>query len=258
MTVLDHYRLITDCSIILKNSATQESTAMRFKVLRFVLICFLVLKLNGVSFAALYPEITRFVEQRTGEFDSIPGERKLPLSRVADYVSSCIASGKTARLTFVCTHNSRRSHLAQVWSQIAAAHYGVRSVETFSGGTKATALNPRTIAVLQRSGLKIEVAEPSDTNPRYAITFQDDGKPLLGFSKVYDAAPNPTTEFCAVMTCSEADSACPILPGSDLRVSLPFEDPKTADDTPLEARTYDERCAQIAREMLYTMSMVRR
>ena len=35
---------------------------------------------------------------------------------------------------------------------------------------------------------------------------------------------------------------------------MPFVDPKVSDGTPEEAATYDERCAQIAREMLWVMT----
>jgi len=35
------------------------------------------------------------------------------------------------------------------------------------------------------------------------------------------------------------------------RFALPYDDPKQSDGTPTEVKTYDERCRQIAREMLY-------
>jgi arsenate reductase len=39
-------------------------------------------------------------------------------------------------------------------------------------------------------------------------------------------------------------------------VSIPLDDPKIADDTAEEAATYDQRCQQICREMLYLFSQV--
>ena len=53
------------------------------------------------------------------------------------------------------------------------------------------------------------------------------------------------------MTCSSADEACPIIPGADFRLTLTYRDPKESDGTPEESATYDERCAQIAREMFH-------
>jgi arsenate reductase len=62
--------------------------------------------------------------------------------------------------------------------------------------------------------------------------------------------------YCAVMTCSQADDACPLVMGSDLRMPIRYEDPKVADDTESEAQRYDERSAQICSETLYMMSLV--
>lgn len=205
--------------------------------------------------AALRPSLHSFVEARVMEFDQISKERKVQLEKIAKYVQERTQSGQPARLTFICTHNSRRSHMSQIWAAAAARHYGVKGVEVFSGGTEATAFNPRAVAALQRAGYKIEIVEEGK-NPRFAVKFQETGDPLVCHSKVYNDPPNPKQDFCAVLTCSQADKACPVVEGAALRVAVPFEDPKVADSTPAEAATYDERCAQIAREMLYVYSQV--
>jgi arsenate reductase len=206
----------------------------------------------------LYMEIESYVSKRSQEFEQISEERKAELQQLAVYVGECIAKGHDAKLTFVCTHNSRRSHLTQIWTQIAAAHYGVNHVQTFSGGTEVTACNPRTVAALKRCGLRISIKAESSSNPHYAVAFSDMEPPLICFSKVFNHAPNPSSNYCAVMTCSHADQNCPVAIGCDLRLAIRYEDPKVSDDTPQEAATYDERCAQIAREMLYAMSQVSR
>lgn len=204
----------------------------------------------------LYPDVQAYVALRASEFDQIPPERKQELQQLANYVGGCIAKGQDAKLTFVCTHNSRRSHLTQIWTQIAAAHHGVNHVQTFSGGTEVTACNPRTVAALKRCGLRFSIKVESSSNPHYAVAFSDREPPLICFSKVFNRAPNPSSNYCAVMTCSHADQSCPVAIGCDLRLAIRYEDPKVSDDTPQEAATYDERCAQIAREMLYAMSLV--
>ena len=205
----------------------------------------------------LYPEIESYVSKREREFVQIPDDRKSELQQLAVYIAQCIAKGQDAKLTFVCTHNSRRSHLTQIWTQIAAAHYGVNHVQTFSGGTEVTACNPRTVAALKRCGLRFSVEEESSSNPRYLVAFSDQEPPLICFSKVFNRAPNPSSNYCAVMTCSHADQNCPVAIGCDLRLAIRYEDPKVSDDTPQEAATYDDRCAQIAREMLYAISRVK-
>ena len=56
-----------------------------------------------------------------------------------------------------------------------------------------------------------------------------------------------------MMCCGSADAACPVVMGASARVRLLYRDPKEADDTPEEAARYDERCLQIATEMLWMM-----
>ena len=202
----------------------------------------------------MHPKLAAFIERRTAEFDEIPAERRESLDELAEYVRSRRDAGEPARLTFICTHNSRRSHLVQLWAAVAAERYGVAGVETFSGGTEATAFNPRAVAALRRAGFEIAADDPNAENPRYRVAFGKEAPPQVCFSKKYDAAPNPAEGYCAVLVCSEADDACPHVAGADARLALPYLDPKEADDTPAESARYDERTAQIAREMLYALS----
>lgn len=204
----------------------------------------------------LYPELREYLAARAAEFDLIPDDRKAELAKVADYVRTRLARSAPAKLTFVCTHNSRRSHLSQIWAQVAAGYYGIKNVETYSGGTEATAFNPRAVAALQRAGLRITANDASAENPRYQVKTSDHLPAQECFSKVYDAPPNPTKDYCAIMTCAQADDACPLVMGSDLRLPIRYDDPKIGDDTDQETALYDERTRQICREMLYLMSTV--
>lgn len=205
--------------------------------------------------------VKQYVDDRIAEFPEIATERREELESLAGYVTERLDAGQPAKLTFVCTHNSRRSHLAQIWAAVAAVQYGVEGVETFSGGTEVTAMNPRTVAALQRAGMQISTDsdEPliaADANPRYLVRFGPPETDQTCFSKVYDQSPNPVTEYAAVMTCSHADENCPIVRGCEFRIAVRYEDPKVADGTAQEAAAYDERSRQIAREMLYLMSRV--
>lgn len=202
------------------------------------------------------PELQRYLNDRASCIDLIPNDRRVSLARVAEYVREKRKNSELAKLTFICTHNSRRSHLSQIWAQVAAEYYGLNGVETFSGGTEATAFNPRAVAALQRCGLTIVADDPTAINPRYRVFTSESSTPQVCFSKVFDAPPNPTKGYCAVMTCSEADEACPLVMGCDLRVPIRYEDPKVADDTEVESQRYDERSSQICSEMLYMMSLV--
>lgn len=200
----------------------------------------------------LHPDLQRYVNERVlPAMAAIPAERKESLGYIADFIKERKAAGATADLTFICTHNSRRSHLSQIWAATAAWHFGLDHVRTYSGGTEATAFNPRAVAAVERAGF--QVVRPEGKNPVYGITFTTGRAPERCWSKKYDDPANPSKDFCAVMTCSEADKNCPIVFGALERISLPYNDPKEADGTPEEAARYDERCLQIAAELWFAM-----
>lgn len=205
---------------------------------------------------SVFPPLAATIERVLEELEQISDHRKLALDRVARFVIDRARDGRTARLTFICTHNSRRSQMAQVWARTAALHLGVPMVETYSGGTEASAFDPRAVTALQRAGFRID-SSGEGTNPVYLVRYAKDIDPLECFSKLYDRPPNPKQDFCAVMTCSEADSRCPLVVGAAERVAIPYDDPKAFDDTASESEAYDERCRQIGCEMLYLFSRIR-
>jgi len=205
----------------------------------------------------LNPPIVDFLQQREKEFDQIDVERKKLLMQLAQYVRERTSASQLVQLTFLCTHNSRRSHLSQIWAHVAADYYNVEPVRTFSGGTEATAMNPRVVDSLRRTGFEIQIDGGSAENPCYLLSYSDQGATIECFSKVYHESPNPTEHYAAIMTCSSADQACPIVPGCETRLPIRYQDPKVSDGTPQERATYDERSRQICREMLYAMSRAR-
>lgn len=212
-------------------------------------------KAAAMHTADLYPEIAAFLEKRAAEFDRIDPARRANLEAIGAAIRERIDANEPVRLLFVCTHNSRRSHMAQLWAAAAAHARGIEAT-TFSGGTEGTAFNPRAVASMRRAGLRID-ATTDGRNPVYAARIGEQLPAMRCFSKVYDDAANPEEGFIAVMVCAEADEACPYVEGAAGRFALPFVDPKASDGTPEEAATYDERSAQIAREMLYIMTRVK-
>lgn len=205
--------------------------------------------------AEFFPRVSGYIETSLAEFDRIPEDRRKALRKIAGYVRAQVESGQDARLNFICTHNSRRSHMSQLWARTAAEYFGIDGVSTYSGGTEATAFNPRAVAAMQRAGFSGEKAGLGD-NPLYHVRNGPAQLPMTAFSKVYFHPSNPQEEFCAVMTCSQADESCPVVRGADYRVAIPYDDPKAFDGTDLESARYDERCRQISREMLYLFSQV--
>jgi arsenate reductase len=205
--------------------------------------------------STLLPQIRLYIESRQKEIDQIPEPRKQQLKKIALFVQTKLAAHEPAQLIFICTHNSRRSHTAQIWAQTLAAYYGLQGVKAFSAGTEVTAFNDRAVKALQRAGFTI-AATTDSSNPMYAIQYASDTEPIKTFSKLLNDTANPQSNFCAVMNCSQAEKTCPMVLGAALRVSTPYDDPKDFDGTPQESEKYDECCRQIAREMTYLFSQI--
>lgn len=197
-----------------------------------------------------------YINEVIHEFDLIPSRRKEALAEIADLITLHRKARRQTDLVFICTHNSRRSHMSQLWAAAGASFYGKTDhLNTYSGGTEATAFHPNAVAAMRRAGFQIN--EPGGTNPQYQVRWSEESEPLLCFSKKYDHPVNPSGNFLAIMVCSDADKNCPVVPGAEARFTLPYSDPKEADGTEREAQVYDLRCRQIATEMMYLFSLVR-
>jgi len=187
---------------------------------------------------------------------TISSERKAVLQPLTDFIQSKVSNQQEIRINFICTHNSRRSHLSQVWAQTMANYFNIKNVFCYSGGTEATALFPMVVETLQKSGFQISKISQNE-NPVYSIKYTDNEHPIIGFSKKLDDDFNPKSEFAAIMTCDSANEACPFVPGAEKRIPIMFEDPKAFDNTPLQAQKYLERSEQIASEMYYIFSQIK-
>ena len=192
----------------------------------------------------------------TQNFDAIPTERKVLLGKISNYIQQKKDENLPIQLMYVCTHNSRRSHFGQIWAAVAAEYYGIKNVVTFSGGTEATAFNVNAIKALKEIGFEIQAKDDS-VNPVFEVKYSDESNPTICFSKVYDDAFNPTSNFAAIMTCGDAEENCPFIPGVELRIGTTYEDPKEFDGTDLQDSKYNERALQIALETLYVFSLIK-
>jgi arsenate reductase len=204
----------------------------------------------------LFDELLSYTKELEQNFNSIPEERKDKLRSLSEYLSDKWNSGQTPKAIIICTHNSRRSHLGQLWLAVGADFYSLPEIETFSGGTEATAFHPNAVNAVRRAGFKVEAEDSTASNPIYQIYWKENMDAYKAFSTRFDEAPNPTKEFAAIMVCSEADQGCPFVPGTDFRLAHPFDDPKAFDGTDVQDDKYDERCKQIGTEMLFVMSNV--
>lgn len=187
--------------------------------------------------------------------ETISEERKAVLQPLIEFIQLKHSNNQEIRINFICTHNSRRSHLSQVWAQTMAYHFNIKNVYCYSGGTEATALFPVAAKTLENSGFEVKTISEGK-NPVYTIKYGANEHPIIGFSKKLDDDFNPKTEFVAIMTCDSANEACPFVSGAEKRIPITYEDPKAFDNTPQQAEKYNERSLQIATELYYVFSQI--
>ncbi len=207
------------------------------------------------------------------------------MATLASYVAEWARWKKPVQLTFVCTHNSRRSQIARalapfIWQTLSNGEAGLSanpggtdalsSIDAFSGGSEVTSVHSNTIQALLRAGFKFDEGKGKDQdgsekgaaglakNPVYELLDPLDN-PLSLFSKLIDDKENPSSDFAAIMVCSHADEACPVVKGAEVRISLPFEDPGKFDGTDGSDEAYDRALDQIARDLycIFSMALLR-
>lgn len=201
----------------------------------------------------IYKNIANQIEAL--DFKEISKERKEVLQPLIDYIREKLKRNAPIRLNFICTHNSRRSHLSQIWAQTIASYYKISNVSCYSGGTEATAMFPKVGDTLTQHGFKIDKLSEG-VNPVYSVKYSDNEASIIAFSKKFGNDFNPKSEFAAIMTCSAADEGCPFVLGCETRIAITYEDPKKSDGTPKQTAKYLERSLQIATEMKFVFSEV--
>ncbi|AYZ13216.1 protein-tyrosine-phosphatase [Chryseobacterium arthrosphaerae] len=199
------------------------------------------------------PKISEYIKVLS--VDTISEERIAILDSFVNYIQSKVKVDLKIRLNFICTHNSRRSHLSQVWAQTMACHFNIRNVHCYSGGTEATAMFPKVAEILNNQGFQIQKLSET-ANPVYAVKYARNQPAVICFSKEYDNGFNPENEFAAIMSCSNADGGCPSVLGAEARFSIQYDDPKVSDNTPEQTQIYSDRSLQIATEMFYVFSRI--
>lgn len=210
----------------------------------------MLLKVRDYQKQRLYPQLEQYLSLRTEELGSLAEERKPLLAAIVNYLREQQKAHHPLQLVFVCTHNSRRSMLAQLWAQTAAHVTGIKNLKSFSCGSEATALHPNTVAAMRRAGFKV-VATMDGHNPIYNASFSPAAPSLLLYSKTAEKAMLPKGHFAAVMVCQQDAESCPLIREADRRFPLPYEDPGRADGTAQADEAYDAVCRQIATEMLW-------
>ncbi|WP_439131301.1 hypothetical protein [Polaribacter sp.] len=187
---------------------------------------------------------------------TISEERVKLLLKIAETIAKEYSIHEVVNLNFICTHNSRRSQIGQVWGFYAADYFGLH-INSFSGGTEVTSFYRNTVKTLQKVGFLFQVVDFSHQNPTYQIKFNGSKNVILGFSKLYDH-PENKEPYMAITTCDSADKNCPFIPSATHRFHLPFVDPKHSDGSDIQEQTYLETNKQIAGEVYFIFSQVKK
>jgi arsenate reductase len=198
-------------------------------------------------------ELNKVLKSSISDLDpaSIPADRKHILTELIGRLNEIYRKTGTLRLNFICTHNSRRSQIAQIWAYAFTHYFQLKGIESLSGGTEATAFHVNAIEAMKQSGFLIESNTADTSNPIYKVRIQDSDPGLECFSKTFEHPINRAHPFIAIMVCSDAEENCPYIPSAQARFSLKFEDPKSSDGSPEQAQVYAERSKQIARELFF-------
>ncbi|MFC2080727.1 protein-tyrosine-phosphatase [Bacteroidota bacterium] len=200
--------------------------------------------------------LRKYFAEIESEFSNISSRRKKTLKLLGEYIKVRLKEQSEAELLFICTHNSRRSQFGQVWAETAARYCGIDRIRSFSGGIEATAFYPEALAAILRAGFSLDSHTGNEANPQYLIRSGAGIPAITMFSKKHDNAINPSENFCAIMVCSDADEACPHIPGAEKRIAILYDDPKVYDGSDMESQKYDERCREIARDLFYVFKYV--
>ena len=131
-----------------------------------------------------------------------------------DIIISEIKEGliNTNNIIFLCTHNSRRSQLCQIWGYILAKIYKVDLIFN-SAGSEKTEVHENIFYCLSYLGIKAE---------NNKVIFKD----LI--INLHSKTLNEIKEdkFIAIMTCSDTEKSCPTDPRSIKNIKMFYEDPK--------------------------------
>lgn len=182
-------------------------------------------------------------------------DRKELLLQIAEAIAKEYTKNEVVNLNFICTHNSRRSQISQVWAFLAANYYKL-NINSFSGGTEVTSFHRNTVKTLQKAGFNFQLEDFSHQNPKYNISYSDSRNSLLGFSKFYDDVVNKEP-FIAITTCNNADENCPFIAFASHRYHLPFVDPKSADGSSHQEAAYQAVNEKIAAEVGFIFTAVK-
>src|SRR5690606_41821512 len=105
----------------------------------------------------MYDTLDNFVNNLN--IESISEQRKEILQPLSEFIQLRLDQRLHISLHFICTHNSRRSHLCQVSAQLMAYHFKVNAVNCYSGGTEHTDPLPMAVEPIKADGIQTDTPD---------------------------------------------------------------------------------------------------
>jgi len=193
------------------------------------------------------PFLSRLEEQSK----DISSARREDLDKLAAIITEDLVKGDSV-VKFICTHNSRRSQVAEFMLDVLSREYGLK-ITALSAGTEATAFEPRMVNAIKNQGFPL-IEYGNKPNPLYIYRIKNDD--LYYFSKRYDEQLIDYGESIIVTVCGDANENCPVIPGTLKRFHLGYEDPKKSDGSDHESETYKKKVLEIGSEILYLVKAI--
>jgi arsenate reductase (thioredoxin) len=189
---------------------------------------------------------------------SIKEERMEQLDNLNKMIANDLVKKGSTKIICICTHNSRRSILAQAMLSFISNQLNINNIEVFSGGIEVTEVHRNVIEAFENFGFEIQQI-PENTNSKYTVTWgnQTIEKQDNLFSKLYDDPFNPSKDFIAMMVCSDVEKNCPMVKGSINIISMNYTDPKHSDGTEEASNVYLDKLFEIGAEMFYVLQKVK-
>lgn len=203
-----------------------------------------------------YQKIDNYLKQCQNGSASISEPRKEELKALAQSIMDLKSTSPEANVVFICTHNSRRSQIAELFFRLSIRYFGLKGVHGYSGGTEATAFYPSAVKACRDKGVAMIQKSGSIVNHTYLTVYKFHLDVIRQFSKKYNDPHNPSKNFVAVMVCDSANESCPLIPDCFARIPLLYVDPKFSDQTDKEEETYALKVDEIAIEMNYLCSLL--
>jgi hypothetical protein len=214
-------------------------------------------KLNDSSFNKLYPILNEYVRDFPKEFRKIPEERRFRLNEMVYFLEGQYQNNAPWQITFISTNESTVGQMAKAWSKAAAYYFGFKNFEPYSGGIKPGEISVRTIVALEKAGFIVYKSHINEVDV-YRIKYSFNLEPVIAFPKKINHTKNPGNNFMAVILDGNADLNINNVRGTYDRLFLEYEDPKGYEGSDLENQKFNESCRQVAVEMFYVFSQLKK